>query len=199
MFLRATFVPSVEVREQLRLVCGQLATVGLRPTLPDDLEVVLARFGNVTNDVAETLRTVLEHGTAELPGCAVALVGPRIDGDLVVADLRGEVDRVAATAGAVSRIAEARGIYVDRRVFRHGVVLAHLDEDDHGSAIEHRLGRLTHWYSSPWLADEVTLVRTGWRGETPIAEPWCTIPLGGEIGETREGQSSRIAATSAEA
>jgi hypothetical protein len=176
--------------------------------LPGDLEVVLARFGNVTNDVAKSLRAALEQESAELPGCAVALVGPRIDGDLVVADLRGEVDRVAATAGALARLAEVRGIYVDRRVFRHGVVLARLDADQRGSAIEQRLGRLTHWYSSPWLADEVTLVRTGWRGENPIAEPWCAIELRGDSGDSgddaegaegAEAQSARIAATSAEA
>lgn len=190
MFLRATLVPSDEVREQLRLVCGQLATVGLRPSLPDDLEVVLARFGNVTNDLAETLLGVLDEGLGGLPGCAIALSGPRIDGNLVVADLRGEVDRVAALAGAVARIAEAQRIYVDRRVFRHGIVLAELDEDLRGSAAEHRLSRLTTWYSSPWYAGEVALVRTGWRGETPIAEPWCSVAL------SDSGQSARIAATS---
>ncbi|HJQ06020.1 MAG TPA: hypothetical protein VJ872_11285 [Nocardioides sp.] len=193
MFLRATLVPSAEVREQLRLVCGQLATVGLRPVLPDDLEVVLARFGNVTNDVAETLATALDRGLAALPGCAIALSGPRVEGRLVVADLRGEVAQVAALAGAVARTAEAARIYVDRRVFRHGIVVAELDQDHHGSAIEQRLGRMTEWYSSAWLADEVSLIRTAWHGETPVAEPWCAIPL------AVADQSPRIALTSGEA
>ena len=193
MFLRATLVPSVEVREQLRLVCGQLATAGLRPSPPDDLEIVLARFGNLTNDVAETLATALDHGLADLPGCAIALSGPRIDGNLVVADLRGEAVGVAALAGAVARAAEAARIYVDRRVFRHGIVVAELDQDQHGSAVEQHLGRMTEWYSSPWLADEVSLIRTSWHGETAVAETWCAIPLAADV------QSPRIVATSGEA
>lgn len=192
MFLRATLVPTDEVREQLRLVCGRLAGAGLRPALPDDLEVVLARFGNLTKDVAETLEESLARGLAGMPGCAIALSGPRIEGNLVVADLRGERAQVAALAGAVARLAEAARIYVDRRVFRHGIVVAELDEAQHGSAIEQRLGRMADWYSSPWLADEVSLIRTAWRGETPIAEPWCAIPLGDA------DQSPRISATSAE-
>lgn len=177
MLLRAVLEPSPPVAEQLRLVCDHLAEEGMRPVPPDRLEVVLGRFGNVTPDVAHRLADRLVEALADVPGCVVAFRAPRVHGGAVVADLAGELDRLRTLASVVTRTAQADRIYVDRRVFRSGVVLAELDPTAPGAATEVLVDRLSGWHSSPWLAAGVTLLRTGWRGTQTVAERWCEVPL----------------------
>lgn len=177
MLLRATLEPPADVIEELRLVEGNLAGAGLHAVPPGRLEVVLARFGNVTTDVAERLALALDVGLVGMSACALALTGPRVDERAVVADLVGELDLLRDLAGAVARIAQAHRIYVDRRVFRTGVVLGEIDVAAPGAPPALRVERMEHWSSSPWAASEVSLIRTTWRGRESVAEHWYGIPL----------------------
>lgn len=177
--LSTALLPPEAVLEQLRVLAARLSAIGITPVAPEEMYVLLARFGNLTPDQVPGLADALATGLA---GTQVATLGfepPRLlsSGDVAV-PLNGEVDTVLALARAVPKIAERERLYVDRRVFRPEIVIARVDPSAGRPLLAERVTLAgTRWASDLWLAEGVSLVRTRWVRGADVSEEARYIPI----------------------
>ncbi|GAA1838994.1 RNA 2',3'-cyclic phosphodiesterase [Pseudonocardia ailaonensis] len=112
MRLFTAVVPPVEVRADLQEVAP---VAGLRATDPAGWHVTLAFLGEAD---PETLRDGLARVAAGHPPLDLALSGAGSFGNRVLwAGLSGDLDGLAALAGAVAEVARAAGLTLDDRPY----------------------------------------------------------------------------------
>lgn len=172
-------VPPEGVLEQLCVLGASLSAIGISPVPPEEMYVLLARFGNLTEDQVPRLADALANGLADSPVATVGFAPPRlVDGQDVFVELTGEVDVVAGLARVVPKIAEKVRLYVDRRIFRPGIVVASVDPADGRPLVAERVTYAgARWASDPWLAEGVSLVRTRWVRGADVSEEVRFIPI----------------------
>lgn len=172
-------LPPEAVLEQLSVLAARLSAIGIAPVGPEEMHVLLARFGNLTPDQIPTLADVLADGLAGTPVATVGFEPPRLleTGDVVV-PLNGEVDVVTGVARAVPKIAERQRLYVDRRVFRPEIVVARVDPAGGRPLLAERVTLAgARWASDLWLAEGVSLLRTRWVRGADVSEEARYIPI----------------------
>ena len=178
MMMYAALVPPDPVLEELRDLVGKLSRLGVQPVPADRLYLLVARFGNLTEDIGMRLADALDEGLAELPPAVVWFSAPRIEetGDVVV-DIHGEVERMLDISRAVPRVAEKMKLYVDRRVFHPELVVGQCAPGPRTAAVEQHLDGSGDWSSQVWAADGVCLVRTRWQGGEALSEEFAFVAL----------------------
>ena len=106
--INAAFLPPQPVVEELRELTGRLSVLGMTPVPPDQLYVLITRFGNLTEDVVLKLGQAMADHLAGVQRAAVSFGAPRMgDGGEVVVSLEGELDLLNDLARAVPMIADA--------------------------------------------------------------------------------------------
>lgn len=174
----AAFLPPEPVVAELRELSGRLSALGMSAVPPDQLFVLITRFGNLTEDVTFKLARALADQLAEVPRAEVSFGAPRMGaGGEVVVGIEGEVEVLADLARAVPMIAEHRRLYVDRRVFRPELLVATTGLDPSSVLIERLLSGTARWSGQPWETDGISLMRTRWLSGKDRSEEFLFIPL----------------------
>ncbi|HWJ80732.1 MAG TPA: hypothetical protein VNS55_00740 [Nocardioides sp.] len=176
--INAAFLPPQPVVEELRELTGRLSVLGMTPVPPDQLYVLITRFGNLTEDVVLKLGQAMADHLAGVQRAAVSFGAPRMgDGGEVVVSLEGELDLLNDLARAVPMIAEHRRLYVDRRVFRPQLVVATTGLDPSSLLVERLLSGSARWSSQVWETDGISLMRTRWHAGKDRSEEFLFVPL----------------------
>lgn len=152
---------------------------------PESVFVKIAKFGNVTADVAADLRSDLEAAAAEwrAPVLRVSkvVVAEAAPYD-VTAELEGDVDALRDIYRNVIEVAALHRFYLDRRNFRPEVVLGRLDVPD-GEVLPDGVAGLEVPHVGPWwTAPHLTLLRASFSGGAGFAEV-ARIGLDDDAGE----------------
>lgn len=155
------------------------------PATPESVFVKIAKFGNVTADVAAELRAELEAAAAEwrAPVLRVSKVAVAEEAPYdVTAELEGDVDALRDIYRNVIEVAAQHRFYLDRRNFRPEVVLGQLVVRD-GATLPEAVAGLEVGHSGPWwTAPHLTLLRSSFSGGAGFAEV-ARIGLDDDAGE----------------
>lgn len=155
------------------------------PATPGSVFVKIAKFGNVTADVAAELRAELEAAAAEwrAPVLRVAKVSVAEEAPHeVIAELDGDVAALREIYHNVIEVAAQHRFYLDRRNFRPEAVLGRLAVPD-GEVLPDAVAGLELGHSGPWwTAPHLTLLRASFSGGAGFAEV-ARIGLDDDAGE----------------
>ncbi|MBS2939852.1 hypothetical protein KDN32_19095 [Nocardioides sp. J2M5] len=147
--------------------------VSFVPAAPESVFVKIAKFGNVTADVAGELAAELEEAAAgwHAPVLRVSkVVVSEAAPHTVTAELEGDVDALREIYRNVLEVAALHRFYLDRRNFRPEIVLGRLEAPE-GAAVPEVLAGLEVDRSGPWWsADHLSLLRVSFSGGTGFAE-----------------------------
>lgn len=147
--------------------------VSFVPASPESVFVKIARFGNVTADVARDLTSSLTEtaGDWRAPVLRVSSVTVSDAAPYVVtAELEGDVDALREIYRNVIEVAALHRFYLDRRNFRPEVVLGQLSAPA-GDVVLDGIAGLRIDRSGPWWsADHLSLLRASFSGGAGFAE-----------------------------
>jgi len=190
MLLRAAVVPPPEVCEQVAAIVESVVTPGsgMTPIAAEHLNVVVAQFGNLPADEVPRLTASLAEAMPDLGVAPTLSLGGGSVADersyqVVVAELGGDLERLAEVVRDVGIVAETRRIFVDRRRFRPALPVATLDPGTAPGAADGVLAALGRLEDSNWTLSGVSLLRGTWVGDEkalgPVYEEFEHFPFTG--------------------
>ena len=163
------------------------------PAAPEAVFVRMAKFGNVTADVAGDLAAALEQaaGTWRVPALRVSrlVVADAAPFD-VTAQLEGDVDALRTIYAKVLEVAQEHRFYLDRRNFRSEVVIGRLAAGDGGDVPETVAGAEMELDGATWSPPHLTLLRSSFSAGTGFTD-YARIDLGDTAQE--QGLGLRLA------
>ncbi len=155
------------------------------PAAPESVFVKIAKFGNVTADVAADLTSSLEGVAADWRAPVLRVKGITVAGEApydITAELEGDVDALRDIYSNVIEVAAMHRFYLDRRSFRAQVVVGRLDVPD-GATLPPPVAGLAVDHVGPWWsAPHLTLLRASFSGGAGFAEV-ARIGLDDDAGE----------------
>jgi 2'-5' RNA ligase len=190
MLVRAAVVPPPEASEQVAAIVESGATPGsgITPIAAEHLNVLVAQFGNLPVDEVPGLTTALAEAMPDLGAAPTLSLGGGSVADersyqVVVAEVGGDLERLAEVVRDVAIVAATRRLFVDRRRFRPVLPVATLDPGTAPEAADHVLAALSRFEGSDWTLSGVSLLRGTWVGDEkalgPVYEEFEHFPFTG--------------------
>ncbi|MGQ7298264.1 RNA 2',3'-cyclic phosphodiesterase [Quadrisphaera sp. KR29] len=138
---------------------GEVA--GVRWSPPSRWHVTLAFLGEVDDDAVPALVPPLRSAAAAAAPVRLRLAGAGCFGTSVLwAGVAGDVERLAALAGAVAAAARAAGVRLEERAYRPHVTLARAAGRGGAGALGPLADQLSGLRGPTWTAAEARLVRS---------------------------------------
>lgn len=165
MRLYAVLVPPVSAREPLaEVVRRSVEHTGQLDLVPAErLTLVLAGFGNVSNNDRSALDEALRRITGETPPLSLRFAGgsalERPGDQSVWARAVGDVEELAALARRIPSAVQRDGFLLDRRAFRRASRVADITPTTTVTQLQLTLDRLDDYQGEVWTADRVVLIR----------------------------------------
>jgi hypothetical protein len=178
MLLRAAVVPPPEVREQVAAIVesGVTPRSGLTPIAAEHLNVVIAQFGNLPSDEVPRLTAALAEAMPDLGVAPTLSVGGGSIADersyqVVVAELGGDLERLAEFVHDIAIVAATRRLFIDRRRFRPALPVATIDPGTPPEAAGGVVSALEAHQGPEWTLSGLSLMRGVWAGEEKTLGP----------------------------
>ncbi|UMG91476.1 hypothetical protein [Nocardioides sp. TF02-7] len=171
MMLRAAVVPPAEALAELTTATADLRRVpGVDAVPPDQLDIPVASFGNLTTAdagrIVEVLRDAFEGATGPVVRFSgVTLLDPEEQSRsarpraTLVTTLTGDVDPVVDLARFVPEAVARLGLMVDRRRFRPALTLGSVAADDAPRLLATALDGVAGWAGREWTVPGLSLLR----------------------------------------
>jgi hypothetical protein len=151
-----------------------------------EVNLAMAKFGNLALNDANRLAAALQEASGEWPSPRLQLKGystGEAENDASVwVDLDGDLDELNTIVRGVHEIAKGLRFFVDRRVFRPRVRLGGVRPTATEPQLEALLAKLERFETSPWWQTEfglLTLVDQG--PDLPGFRSFADIPLGPHV------------------
>ncbi|HXT46365.1 MAG TPA: RNA 2',3'-cyclic phosphodiesterase [Pseudonocardiaceae bacterium] len=182
MRLFVALTPPDEVVEALRTTTAALRELApeLRWNRPEQWHLTLAFLGEVGDEVVDELTHRLNRAATRHPPLSLSLGGGGRFGSRVLwTGVQGDRDRLRRLAGSAAAAARRCRLPVEDRPYRPHLTLARAPGD---ADLRPLVQRLASWQGPPWVATELTLVRSrlgAASGGSALHEPIIGWPLSG--------------------
>ena len=166
------------VRAELASWSGPLleGVSGLRVGEPALWHVTTAFYGEVDESLLEPLRRRLSRAASRHPPMTLRLAGAGRFGDRVLwVGVEGDLHLLRRLAASVAAAGRREGLPVERGRYRPHVTLARASRP---TDLRPLVAAMTGWSSTPWSAEELSLVRSD-LGPPVRHTPIAGWPLGG--------------------
>lgn len=150
------------------------------------VNLMLAKFGNLTLDDANRLVDALRVAAAEWPSPRLHLKGytpVESEGPPTIwVDLDGDLDELNDIARGVPVVAQGLRLFVDRRVFQSRVRLGSVNPQATAPRLEALLAELERYDTDAWWQTDFALYTHVDHGpDQPSFKPFARIPLGPHV------------------